>query len=273
MLLILSAPRSGSQLWGVLFLAALIAAALRFLVMRGKLPALTALAIAMVANAMATSTQGTNPDSHWTERAGALLSCLLHAAAISGRSMRDLANWVNRHELDTPLGELPEHSPAHGLLYGIKRTDPENQTRYLSNASGVLKACRSEAALRIADDPNFDPDAFVRSTDTLDLVAPAERQRLMAPLVVGLLMEIRQASYRAHREDRRGAPLMALDEARNVAPIPDLPQQLSDPSEGEARASKRWSSCSRSSRQRRLERRGRRAARLRRGHPGHERRL
>jgi type IV secretion system protein VirD4 len=183
----------------------------------------------MVANAMAQATQGQDGESHWTERAGAVLSCLLHAAAVSGRSMRDVSRWVNRHDLDTPWGELPEGSPAHDLLDGIKRTDAENRSRYLSNVSGVLQAYRSETALRIADDPNFDPDAFVRSTDSLYLLAPGERQRLLAPLVVGLLTEIRQARYRAHRHGHRGAPLlMALDEARNIAPIPDLPQQLSE---------------------------------------------
>ena len=38
----------------------------------------------------------------WNERAGKLLASLLHAAALSGRSMSDVRLWVLRHELDRP---------------------------------------------------------------------------------------------------------------------------------------------------------------------------
>lgn len=94
----------------------------------------------------------------------------------------------------------------------------------------MLAAYRSESALALAEQPNFDPVAFAHSRDTLYIAAPGERQRQLAPLVVGLLVEIRQARYRAHRQGTadRFALLMALDEARNIAPIHDLPSQLSE---------------------------------------------
>ena len=37
-------------------------------------------------------------EHHWTERAGALLSTLLHAAAIEELSMRDVLRWIDRHK-------------------------------------------------------------------------------------------------------------------------------------------------------------------------------
>jgi len=63
---------------------------------------------------------------------------------------------------------------------------------------------------------------------------PQGRQALTAPLVVGLLEEIRHATYaRAARVDAGVEPawhpvLMALDEAANIAPIPDLPAIVSE---------------------------------------------
>jgi type IV secretion system protein VirD4 len=185
----------------------------------------------LVADAMVRAGEGAAHDKpHWKERAGALLACCLHAAAISEGTMRDVVSWVMRHDPDTPLALLDQASIAHDVLYGIAHTDREERSGIFSTAARVLQAYRSESALALADQPNFDPDAFATSTDTLYIAAPGERQRLLAPLVVALLVEIRQARYHAHRHGHTDQVplLMALDEARNIAPIHDLPQQLSE---------------------------------------------
>ncbi len=110
----------------------------------------------MVADAMVRSGENAAGDKpHWKERGGALLACCLHAAALSGRSMRDCLYWVMRHDGDTPLGELEEGSIAHATLYGITKTDPEERSGIFSTAARVLQAYRSAAALAIADSPNF----------------------------------------------------------------------------------------------------------------------
>lgn len=184
----------------------------------------------LVADAMVRSGEGAAHDKpHWKERASALLAGCLHAAAISDRSMRELTGWIMRHDTASPLVELDPASIAHAVLEGIAHTDREERSGIFSTAARVLAAYRSEHALQLAENATFDPDAFVRSTDTLYITAPGDRQRLLAPIVVALLTEIRQARYRAHRHNYSGPPLlMALDEARNIAPIPDLPQQLSE---------------------------------------------
>jgi type IV secretory pathway TraG/TraD family ATPase VirD4 len=52
---------------------------------------------------------------------------------------------------------------------------------------------------------------------------------MFAPLVVGLLQEVKDATYRAHGEDDLShAVLFALDEVANMAPLPDLPQLVSE---------------------------------------------
>jgi len=71
----------------------------------------------------------------------------------------------------------------------------------------------------------------VSSRDTIYIACPAHQQQLVAPLVVGLLTDIRHAVY---GQQWAGAPapwppvLFLLDECANVAPIPDLPAMLSE---------------------------------------------
>ena len=60
--------------------------------------------------------------------------------------------------------------------------------------------------------------------------APAEAQAAAAPIVCGLLAEIRRATYQAHatRELGWGRVLFALDEVANIAPLEELPQIASE---------------------------------------------
>ena len=66
----------------------------------------------------------------------------------------------------------------------------------------------------------------MRSTDTVYVTASADRQGLFAPLIVGLLEEIRYATYRRHgaegrgEEPRRAHVAFVLDEVANTAPLP-----------------------------------------------------
>jgi len=72
-----------------------------------------------------------------------------------------------------------------------------------------------------ARQPNFDPERFVRSTDTVYVCSPAHLQEQMAPLVVALLDQIRTAVY---ARPRNAAPVVfALDEVAGIAPLPGLP--------------------------------------------------
>ena len=51
----------------------------------------------------------------------------------------------------------------------------------------------------------------------------------MAPLIVGLLTEIRDAAYERARQTTSLPPvLFALDEVANIAPLPDLPSIVSE---------------------------------------------
>jgi type IV secretory pathway TraG/TraD family ATPase VirD4 len=81
----------------------------------------------------------------------------------------------------------------------------------------------------VAAHPNFDPARFVEGADTVYVTAPAHRQALAAPLVVGLLEQVRHAVYaRAAAGGGGPAVLWCLDELANIAPLHDLPALVSE---------------------------------------------
>lgn len=172
-------------------------------------------------------------DDHWTERATSLLAPLLHAAALEDVAMATVLHWVDRHDGSRPLTVLStrcgDSSPPTDVLAGILATDGREQSGIWSTASGILSAYRSSGALASTMPPFFDADAFCAGANTLYLCATGRQQHLAAPLMVGLLSEVRDAAYRRARDGSGSPPvLLALDEVANIAPVPDLPSMVSE---------------------------------------------
>ena len=170
---------------------------------------------------------------YWNERAGAMLAGLLHAAALDRRTIGEVRGWVLRGELDLPRAILRANGAtlAAEVLDGLARAGERALTTVFATASSVLTAYNSDAALAQCENPNFDARSFVNSDDTVYITAPAHLQARLAPLVVGLLEEIRRAAYARARalNGARCEPLLwALDEVANIAPLGTLPAILSE---------------------------------------------
>jgi type IV secretory pathway TraG/TraD family ATPase VirD4 len=167
---------------------------------------------------------------HWSERSSALLSTLLFAASTAELDMAAVLQWTDRHQGEQALEILAsfhgEEHPANALLQGILATDGRELSGIWSTSSGVLGAYRSLGALDATREIALDVDQFVAQANTLYVCAPGRQQVLLAPLVVGLLSEIQGAAYR--RSDTGRPVLFALDELANIAPLPDLPQLVSE---------------------------------------------
>lgn len=174
---------------------------------------------------------GTTDATHWAKRATALLAPLLHAAALDHLNIGQVLEWVLAHHLDPARQILTEHAaqlPASTLV-GLGHTEARERSSIFSAAADALEAYTSHGALTAATDPNFDAARFVSSTDAIYIHAPAEHQALAAPLVCGLLAEIRRATYHAHAQGHLPHPvLFALDEAANIAPLAELPSIASE---------------------------------------------
>jgi type IV secretory pathway TraG/TraD family ATPase VirD4 len=166
--------------------------------------------------------------SHWVERAEALLAPLLFAAALRGRTIGSVCQWVLGRDLREPLAvvEASGHQMALAILTGVAATDERERSGIFSTAAGLLSAYRSEAVLAAADEPNFDPKKFAQSSDSVYICVGAQEQELLAPLVVALLEQIR-AGVMA-RPAYAAPVLFALDEVANIAPLYSLPQLASE---------------------------------------------
>ncbi len=163
---------------------------------------------------------------HWMERAETLLSPLLHAAAISETGISAVCRWVWGHdvrEAEAILSAAGATMPKT-ILSSIWRTEERERSGIFSTASGILSTYRSPKALESASKPNFDPDLFVASYDTVYVCSPSDAQHQAAPLIVALLEQIRSAIYRRRRLCSYAAPVVfVLDEVAGIAPLPSLP--------------------------------------------------
>jgi type IV secretion system protein VirD4 len=189
----------------------------------------------LMARAMAATSspgKGTTNEQHWRERSTALLAPLLHAANLSQQPISELLRWVLRQDLKAAGLALEDHNAtvANDVLVGIAKTDERERSSIFSATAGVLAAYNADATRNAAANPNFDPARFVAGTDTIYITAPAHKQALCAPLVVGLLEQIRHATYeRATTRPPDEPPVfLCLDEVANIAPIHDLPALVSE---------------------------------------------
>jgi len=188
----------------------------------------------LMARAMAAATspgRGTSNEDHWRERSTALLAPLLYAAKLGELPIDGVLAWVLRQELEAAKLVLDDHhaTVAGDVLAGIDKTDARERSSIFSATAGVLAAYNADATRKTSSRPNFDPRRFVGSSDTVYVTAPAHRQALCAPLVVGLLEQIRHATYQRAACGADGPPVfMCLDEVANIAPIHDLPALVSE---------------------------------------------
>jgi type IV secretion system protein VirD4 len=188
-----------------------------------------------MANAMK---QGDAENAHFIDKSKELLAPLLYAAHVGRRSIVDVSRWVHRlheHNVVNEIGLLLEDAAsaqdegaelANDVLLAIITTEEREKSGIISTTNRILRAYTTLGGRRMGADPNFDPDKFVRSTDTVYITTPADRQALYAPIIVGLLEQVRYAAYRRHARQTRGEEVvkphvsLILDEIANTAPIP-----------------------------------------------------
>jgi type IV secretory pathway TraG/TraD family ATPase VirD4 len=163
-------------------------------------------------------------DDHWTERAGALVAPLLHAAALRNESLGALASRVDERSSGDVANELHDrygdHHPAVTLLRGVLATEERERSSIWSTASGLFAGVRTDAARASAREAPLDVEAFLAGPHQLHIVAPSRHQAVTIPLVVGLIEELVHATYDRHEQGAR--LLLCLDELANVAPLPRL---------------------------------------------------
>jgi hypothetical protein len=126
------------------------------------------------------------------------------------------------------------------VLQGLQDGEERQLRSVFAQASAMLSAFDSSRILDQADEAGrsgFDAYEFLDRPNTVFVVCPSDAQVNLAPLVVGLVEEIRSAALRISDRAAIGELalplLLALDEVANIAPLPSLPAVLA---EGRARS-------------------------------------
>lgn len=177
-------------------------------------------------------------DAYFGPAAKALCSNYIWAAAVGDRPITDVFKWANDEKDFTAvkiLRENGEHQAAESLEQTQMLTDKQRDGVYgtvrtwlevLGNPT-VVPWLRRDANPKREE---FDPEAFVRSTDTIYLISReggGSARAITAALVMAILTTAEKVA--AHqRGGRLAPPIMAvLDEAANVVRWPELPDLYS----------------------------------------------
>lgn len=174
-------------------------------------------------------------------RARTVLQSYLHAAALGGHSIADVLQWAAELETDdTALKILREHPDADPLLARRLQSAITGASDTVSSIRQTLDDALDALALQKINRQfiekegvdGFRPDEFVRSTDTLVIIADDNDPTDVTSLVAVLVDSVFQAAKTAARRTESGRltpPLRAvLDEVANICPLPDFPKMLSD---------------------------------------------
>lgn len=119
---------------------------------------------------------------------------------------------------------------AFGNLLGLLHTEDRERSSIFSAAADALQAYGSEQALTVARVTRTSTrmSSCGRTTPSTS-TRRGRAQAAAAPIVCGLLAEIRRATYQAHAQGQlAGCVLFALDEVANIAPLEELPQIASE---------------------------------------------
>jgi type IV secretion system protein VirD4 len=168
--------------------------------------------------------------NYWTSLGAKLLAVLLYAAAGTGRSIADVARWVDTQdflEVDEALEELGDLVAADAWAACKRR--PENTLgSVFGTAETLLDVFGDPTIAQSADGCDLDVDALLGGPNTLYLYAPANEQGRLRPLFELLLgVVITAAEELAARQSDGMLPfrlLLDLDEAGNCAALSKLPE-------------------------------------------------
>ncbi len=181
----------------------------------------------------AADVQGQKPDdaNYWQLLGAKLLACVLYAAAGTGRTMADVARWVDVQDFDevaTCLGELGDEQALDAWAACISRPD-NTRGSVFGTAETLLDVFGDPTIAESAEGCDLDVEALLtEANNTLYLYAPASEQERLRPLFELLVSVViaRAEELAAKQPDGMLSPrlFVCLDEAGNCAAIKKLPQ-------------------------------------------------
>jgi type IV secretion system protein VirD4 len=182
--------------------------------------------------------RGVEGGDFWAVAAEQRLAPLLFAAARAAQGIDALVAWAygqRARELELTLTAAAEHArtpdqvaDAHAAFDAAQAFAAQaDRTRSSIEATvqGLLRAYRFRRVAASARHCEITPERLLTSSATLYLVGDAKASKLLRPLFLALLGELIDAAYARANAHGGALPLpllVCLDEAGNVAPIPNL---------------------------------------------------
>ena len=170
-------------------------------------------------------------EAFWRPAGARFLAPLLLAAAHGELTMREVLAWVANTDEDDPTALLqdsptPGAEPALEALRSVWDADPRFRSSLLQTVASALDAWQEpQVAAATIGDTQITPSWLLDSSNTLYLISPAHDQRRLRGLFAALIADVIAGAF--ERSTQTGKPidpplLLALDEAANVAPLPNL---------------------------------------------------
>jgi len=182
--------------------------------------------------------RGVEGGDFWAIAAEQRLAPLLYAAAADGAGIESVVRWVygqGGRDLLEALERVADRAAdeaqvadAHAAYDAVRAFEAQaDRTRSSieATAQALLRAYRFARVARSAQSCEITPDRLLDEGATLYLVGDAKASKLLRPIFLALLSEIVDRAYERATlaGGRLAAPLLlCLDEAGNVAPLPNL---------------------------------------------------
>jgi type IV secretion system protein VirD4 len=182
--------------------------------------------------------RGVDGGDFWAIAAEQRLAPLLFVAARTGAGIEQVVEWAygqSRRGLDASLDRLMAHAAteqqqrdaraAHEAIQAFEAQADRTRSSIEATAQALLRAYRFRRVARSASDSEITAERLLASNATLYLIGDAKASKLLRPLFLALLSEVVDHAYAlANRNGGRlETPLLiCLDEAGNVAPLPNL---------------------------------------------------
>jgi type IV secretion system protein VirD4 len=177
-----------------------------------------------------TSAGGLQDSSFWYAAAERLLSPLLFAAARDDREMADVMRWLGeglkaKDVVAEILASVGSEAAVDAWKANCGREERQRSSIY-TTAETILAAFADPRVLEATASPNFGVEQLLDGGEgTLYLFAPRSEQKRLGILFASLIAEVIAVvdeRFAASGEPLDPPLLLLLDEAANLAPIPDL---------------------------------------------------
>jgi type IV secretion system protein VirD4 len=182
--------------------------------------------------------RGVEGGEFWAIAAEQRLAPLLYAAAASGAGIDSVLRWAygqGNRELHQTLAqvaggavdeaELEGAHAAYDAVCAFETQADRTRSSIEATVQALLRAYRFRRVVRSASDNEITADELLGGAATLYLIGDAKASKLLRPLFLALVGEIVDRAYERatlnHGQLERPL-LLCLDEAGNVAPLPNL---------------------------------------------------